>query len=379
MRCPGLFNSFGVFQTYYRSSLIHSSSNSEISWIGSLEGALLACTPIFAGPLFDVGHARLLVLGGSILVVLGLMMTSLCTTYWQRILAQGVCTGIGSGALFLVTVAILPFYFSGKRAVAVGIAASGSPVAGIVYTIAFHYLQTKIGFGCATRIIGFIALAGLVLAFACLRPVPPLGKRRKIIDLSGFRELSFNLFAAAVFFGNVGLYLPFFYLTTYAKEAGFSDELAFYMLPILNGGSVVGRVIPSLLADRVGPIAVITLCTAAAGILGFCWIAAGSSVPGLVIWSFLYGVFSGAFLSLQNVCVARITKDMGVLGGRIGTNNFFVAAGVLVGTPIGGAILGNSRDWVGLQAFCGGSLVLASLSAFATRWAAVGISFRVKA
>jgi MFS family permease len=55
-----------------------------------------------------------------------MMMTSIATTYWQVMLAQALCVGIGCGFLFVPSVAILPTYFSTKKAFATGIAAAGS-------------------------------------------------------------------------------------------------------------------------------------------------------------------------------------------------------------------------------------------------------------
>lgn len=54
------------------------------------------------------------------------MMTSLCTEYWQVMLAQGVVTGIGSGLLFVPATALLPQYFAKRRNLAATIAAAGS-------------------------------------------------------------------------------------------------------------------------------------------------------------------------------------------------------------------------------------------------------------
>jgi MFS family permease len=60
--------------------------------------------------------------------VFGMMMTSICTEYWQVILAQGVVTGIGMGCMMLPSVAVMPQYFKTRRAFATGVAASGSSV-----------------------------------------------------------------------------------------------------------------------------------------------------------------------------------------------------------------------------------------------------------
>lgn len=81
---------------------------------------------IFAGWLIDAGYLRLILISGTFLEVFGMLMTSLCDQYWQILLAQGICVGLGSGLLGLTSVAIIPLYFSSKRMIATGIAATGS-------------------------------------------------------------------------------------------------------------------------------------------------------------------------------------------------------------------------------------------------------------
>lgn len=78
------------------------------------------------GPLYDYGYLRSLVVIGSFLSVLGMLLTSLSTQYWQLLISQGVLVGIGNGCLFIPSFAVLPTYFEKKRALAVGIAQSGS-------------------------------------------------------------------------------------------------------------------------------------------------------------------------------------------------------------------------------------------------------------
>ena len=81
-----------------------------------------------AGPFFDMGYLRTLLVLGTFLNVFGMMMTSICTTYWQAFLAQGVAVGIGNGCLFLPSVAIVSQYFTTKKAFAFGIASTGSSI-----------------------------------------------------------------------------------------------------------------------------------------------------------------------------------------------------------------------------------------------------------
>ena len=78
------------------------------------------------GPFFDRGYVREMLIAGTAFSVVGMIMTSLCSEYWQLILAQGFTAGIGFGCMFVPSVGILPAYFSKKKALAVGLGASGS-------------------------------------------------------------------------------------------------------------------------------------------------------------------------------------------------------------------------------------------------------------
>lgn len=82
------------------------------------------------GPIFDVGYFRHLILTGSILIVVGTVLQSLCTKYWQYMLTQGLLVGLGAGCLSIPTVAIPASWFTTKLPIANGIAASGSGLGG---------------------------------------------------------------------------------------------------------------------------------------------------------------------------------------------------------------------------------------------------------
>ncbi|TQV90675.1 monocarboxylate permease [Cordyceps javanica] len=122
----GILNTFGAYQTYYETGALYTASSSNISWIGSLQSSLLLVLGLVTGPLYDAGHFHALLYGGSFLILLGQMMLSLCREYYQALLAQGFCIGIGVGLIFIPSVALLSTYFSTKLAVANGIAAAGS-------------------------------------------------------------------------------------------------------------------------------------------------------------------------------------------------------------------------------------------------------------
>ncbi|KAJ9605166.1 hypothetical protein H2200_010556 [Cladophialophora chaetospira] len=105
-------------------------SPSEISWIGTLASYLLIVIGIISGPLFDLGYYRVMLFGGAAMACLGIFMLSLSTAYYQILLTQGICTGLGCGVLFIPGMALVSRSFKARRAVALGLISCGAPFGG---------------------------------------------------------------------------------------------------------------------------------------------------------------------------------------------------------------------------------------------------------
>ncbi|KAF7195195.1 MFS-type transporter dbaD [Pseudocercospora fuligena] len=378
MNSWGIINTFGVYQTFYEAELFAGQkSSSDISWIGSIQAFALIFVGVITGPLFDRGYFGSQIVGGSFLVVFGMMTLSLCSEYWQVMLSQGLVVGLGSGLLFLPSVAVLPMYFTKKRALAQGIAASGSSIGGVVYPIIFHRLQPKIGFGWATRVIAFIALVTLLASFGMKqKTVPPTV--RKMLDWNAFKEPGFNFFLGAYFFGCVGIYIPFYYIGVYSLDRDVAASLAFYLVAILNASSTFGRILPNLIADSTGPLNMMIPCNAICAVLVFSWIAINGEA-GLIVFAIFYGFFSGCFVSLPPVVVVKMSPSLGIVGTRLGMNLVFGAFGILVGNPVAGAILGargDAMNWIGLMAWTGGCIIIATACMVGARVCQVGWGLR---
>lgn len=261
-------NTFGSYETYYTVDLLSTSSSSAISWIGSIQAFLLLFVGALTGPLYDAGYARHLTISGSFFLFFGQMMLSLCKEYWQVLLAQGFCVGIGCGLLCVPSTAILAQYFSTKIATAVGFTAAGSSFGeshsnivgryltnnysgGIIYPVVFHKLQPNIGFPWATRVIGFLILATQLIAIAVYKVRILPEKKRAILDFAAFKEPAYVIFVFSAFVGFMGLYQPFFYVQTFAIEKHITNaNLGFYILAIMNATSAFGRIIPGILSDK---------------------------------------------------------------------------------------------------------------------------------
>lgn len=70
-------------------------------------------------------------------------------------------------------------------------------------------------------------------------------KIRRLFDAKAWKEPPFTLWACYLFVSLCGLYLPSFYIQLYGVR--FMDpSLAFYLLPALNAGSFVGRLVSTI-------------------------------------------------------------------------------------------------------------------------------------
>ncbi|KAL4985864.1 MFS general substrate transporter [Aspergillus falconensis] len=377
--CWGIPNSYGVFQTYYESEMLAEHTSSSIAWIGSIQIFLLLFIGALTGPLYDHGYFRLLLAAGTVLMVLGMILLSLCSQFWHFILAQGIAVGLGAGCLFIPSVAVLPMYFSSHVAFSIGVAGSGSGFGGIIYPIAFQRLVAYLGFGWAVRVLGFISLATLLFPLLVMRVRSPTSGPelqrtvRKLFDSSALREPPFCLFLLWAFFGFAGVYMPLFYVGSYAIEKRImSSRLAFYLLPILHAGSVLGRIIPNYAADKTGPVNMFVPTCLGLTVLSFAWVGIHNTA-GLITFVVFYGILIGTFMTLPFSAVIKLSPHLGVTGVRMGMLCIASSIGILIGAPVGGAVL-HRGGWISLQVFGATALVVATIAVLACRIAKVGVS-----
>ena len=191
----GFITSFGMFQAYYTSNSL--SSPSKISWIGSMTIFLLMIIPIWSGSASDLGHYKLVLRLGILLWLVGIFMTSICTKYWQLLLAQGVCIGAANGFMFVPTMSVISTYFdSSRRSFAIGLVLTGSATGGMIFPIMLNRLFVLIGFGWAVRCFGFVALVLLLLAERLLKKRLPPKNSTNFFEPSELKDVVFVLFVS---------------------------------------------------------------------------------------------------------------------------------------------------------------------------------------
>ncbi|KAI9042746.1 MFS general substrate transporter [Aspergillus affinis] len=228
------------------------------------------------GPLFDRFGAKV-IRPAAIVYIFAMMMLSLCKTYWQIILAQGVLMGITMGLLQIPACAAVFQHFDKKRAAAIGVT---------------RIINRWHCFGWSVRIIGFFIIPFMAFAIVTIKAcVPPRTTRFWIPE--AYKDPKFVLLILSFFFTFMSMSIPIIYFPTYTVTRGMGPTLAGHLSAILNAASTFGRIIPGILADKYGKLNVFTTGAFVTGIIIFCMNYATTNA-GLIVYSAVLASLPGA-------------------------------------------------------------------------------------
>ncbi|KAK0720116.1 hypothetical protein B0H67DRAFT_552354 [Lasiosphaeris hirsuta] len=249
----GLLNTFGIFQSEYSASFLSASTESAISWIGSVQAFLMLVVCVLCGRLLDAGY----------------------------------------------------FY---------------TDISGINYPVLLKRLILSVGILWAARVMGFVMLATLLVPVAIMKPRLPPRRSGPLINAVELRDPAFAVWLFAVFFTFIGIYIPFFHVGE--AEAQLS----------------------------------------------------------LIAISFFLGFASGSIQAILPADVASIYPDLSMLGTNMGMTMFASGLGLLIGSPVAGAILerqsiaaGRPTYW-GALTFAGATVIVGGLLLIVVRVIKVGFA-----
>ncbi|KAG6827019.1 hypothetical protein H0H92_013539 [Tricholoma furcatifolium] len=246
-----------------------------------------------------------------------------------------------------------------------GIATTGSALGGALHPIMLNNLfYGSVGFHNGVRASAGLCTGLLITALLLLRPrFRPSNKGGPSMTtvLKNFlHDPSYVILICGTFLIYTGLYFPIFFLQLKAVKNGINVSLAFYTIAILNGSSVFGRIFPNMIVHRIGVFNMVIGITTVTGILVFCPLAI-KDVAGTMVFSILYGFFSGAYAGLVSPLISSLAKDNSEIGARLGICFSFTGIGGLIGTPIAGALLTTSYIWWRPFLFSGVCVFVATL------------------
>ncbi|KAF8838483.1 MFS general substrate transporter [Paxillus ammoniavirescens] len=364
----GQLNAFGTFQSWYSGHQLSSMSPFDISWIGSLQ---LWTFFFLGGPIgcmFDAYGPTPLLCCGSIILVSSNILTSIAVHYYQYLLAQGILFGAGAAMLFYPSIACVATHFDEYRATAIGIASAGSGCGGVIYPIMLRYLFDSVGFGWTARISALMAAVLCITATLIVRPrLPTRKKAGLLLDFRTIKDHRFLLLVAGSFFVCLGIFTPYFYISDYAESLGIPPNTAFYVLSAMNAGGVLGRIAPAWISDKIGRFNLLCPSAFLSGLICLVFWMFGKNLVAITVFAAVYGLLSGAFISVVTPCVAQIS-DIREIGTRIGALYTLISVPSLFGGPIAGALLQRHHSsFTASIALAGSSMILGSMLLLASK------------
>ncbi|EIW66391.1 hypothetical protein TREMEDRAFT_35282 [Tremella mesenterica DSM 1558] len=364
----GFLNSWGIFQQYYEDTLFPEQSSSAIAWIGSLQYLLIYFPGLFMGRLVDSSTFYKPFYIAAIIYPVALIVNAEVKQYWQAILCQGILFGISGGILFCPVFPVIGHWFHRKRALALGICTAAGSIGGVVFPVLVKNAIPRVGFRWTMRICGFIILYCTVFASATLRSrLPPKPIQGPLINPQAFRSPPYALFSIAAFLIALGLYTPLSYIDITGTSIGLG-EYSSYLVAVANAGSLAGRLLPALIADRVGPINLLIPVSHFVDIQTFAW-PYSTTGPSLTAIAVFNGCFQGMYVSLLGPSVSQL-GDHSDLGRRVGMILSLTSLGCLIGPPVSGALLKQS-GLKGVSYFAGITVLVGAIAMMGSRWYAL--------
>ncbi|KAF9043327.1 MFS general substrate transporter [Panaeolus papilionaceus] len=372
----GYINAFGAYQDFYVREYLTRYTPSDIGWIGGVQIFLTFSCGAFTGRIFDKGYFYHLMSVSVLLHAIALFMLSLShpNQYYQVFLTNGISLGLATGISYVPSLGIAAHYFQRRRPIAVGIISSGSALGAVLHPIMLNrfFSNPNIGFHNGVRISAGLNLTLLLIALALMRTrLPPKTTSVSASQIKRWlnpkKDPAYFVFLVSAVPCFLGLFFSVFYIQLDAVLHGVSEDFAFYSLSILNAASLLGRIIPALLAPRLGVFNLGVFCTTATGFVVLCMLAI-RNIVGTALFAIFFGFTSGAAIALTPAMLALLAKDPNEIGQRMGI--YFGWGGIfgLFATPISGALLTQEYLWTSPTVFAGIMVITAGCLFAVTRY-----------
>lgn len=370
----GIYYSFGVFFKPLQLDL--GWTRADVSWAISLQVVIHGASYMFTGALMDRHGPRKVIPPFAILLFTGYVLLGQTSALWQLYLFYGVLVGIGYGIGFVPLTSVVARWFSERKGLALGIAASGTGVGTMIMPPLVSYIILYAGWRIAFCIAGLFLLVVFLAAAFILRRDPqekglaPYGHGRVRVPQqvatedrhksqmgstlsealrSGQLWIVILVFAAFFF----GQQMVMFHVVNYATDIGISATLAASILSFVGIGSLVGRLAVGALSDKLGIKRLLLFCFVSMTIVLSCLILIRSMVL-FTVFGLVFGFLYGGVIPLQVALVNRLFGSK-ALGAILGVVVFGVTIAAASGPLLAGYVFDATQSYY--HAFVLGSVL----------------------
>lgn len=332
---------------------------------GILFGAYLGfvIATLLAGPLSDLLGNRLILLAAALFIALGALALGSVTAY-ALLFAAMVVIGLGMGSIEVGGNGLIVALHPNAQGRFLNLLATFHGIGSLIAPLYAAWLMTGVG---SWRLVFLYSLPlAIMLAILFLvTPAPAVAQQeRHGFDWVALRRTGFSPTMLG-FYLAIGLYVATeigtanWIVEYLIKSKGLAQTTASYYLSGYFGCIMVGRLVGSVVVERVGYLRSVWLATIGALL---CILIALVAPPALAFFLPMSGFFCSIIFPTLTAAVARLhPQNTGTILGLL-----FTAGGV--GGALGPALMGVASDAWGIQwgfgltaLFCAGAVVALSV------------------
>jgi predicted MFS family arabinose efflux permease len=241
-------------------------------------------------------------------------------------------------------IADISHWFNRRRGLAVGIAFSGSYVAGAIWPPILQRMFDAQGWRESFIDLALLTLIFMALLSLLLYPRPPTneqlptaGSANSTLTNSAISAGTLQSLICLAGFGCcVAMAMPQIHIVPYVMDLGHPAIRGAEMLGLMLGFGVISRVSSGWLSDRIGGLQTLLLGSALQLIVLIAFFA-GNSLIFLYGISIAFGLSQGGIVPSYTIILRRFFPP-GEAGWRISTSFLFTIAGMAVGGWIAGLL-----------------------------------------
>ncbi len=282
---------------------------------------------------------------GGLCLPAGLYAAAQATALWQFGVAMGLLCGFfGSSVTFAPLVADVSHWFNARRGLAVGIAISGTYLAGALWPPILQALFDQHGWRDTFSMMSVVALVVMFpLALLLYPKAPTTGDDvARSTPASRVRPLGFSSGTLQCILCGAGvgccgaMSMPQVHIVPLVTDLGFAAARGAEMLALMLGFGIVSRIASGALSDRIGGLRTLLVGSLAQGLVLVAFLFA-DTLTSLYAASVAFGLAQGGIVPSYAIII-RTFFASNQAGWRIGTVLLFTIAGMALGGWMAGVL-----------------------------------------
>ena len=332
----GVLFSFGIFLTPIAETF--DTSTGPVAAIFSTAVCFYYLAGAIGGKISDTIGVRPVVAVGSILMTVGLIISSQASQIWHLYFVYAPLVGSAVGCCYPSMIGTVGRWFKHRQASAISLVLAGVGMGTFIGPIVSRILIDEYGW---RTTLGVYAVVSGVLLTACTFAAVDSPKAMQTTSLGSrtiLKSKKFVVLYGALVVGGPGFYAPLAFYNDHAISEGIRGTAAASLVGIIGASSVIARLVISALNDRFVPIhqyrfgQILLVCCL------MMWLLSGDSYILFLLSAVLHGVsWAVWFTAAPNVLATWF--GVADLGGTIGILYTALGFGALAGPAVLGFVI----------------------------------------